>query len=261
MTRLGRLARRILAPFGYQIVRRTPASVESLPPDFSPEVVRTVEAVRQFTMTSPERICALVQAVEYTVRNDIPGDIVECGVWRGGSMMAIAQTLLSLERTERTLFLFDTFDGMPPAADVDRNLRGERAAELMERQDRFTSWAWAVAQIDEVRDNLRSTHYPAERIKYVKGRVEDTIPARAPARIALLRLDTDWYASTRHELQHLFPRLSPGGVLIIDDYGHWQGARRAVDEYIEEHRVPLLLGRIDYTGRMAVKPWHGRASS
>jgi O-methyltransferase len=80
------------------------------------------------------------------------------------------------------------------------------------------------------------------------------VPRSAPEVIALLRLDTDWYASTKHELLHLYPRLTQSGVLIIDDYGHWQGARKAVDEYVEENRLPLLLNRIDETGRIAVKP-------
>ena len=87
-----------------------------------------------------------------------------------------------------------------------------------------------------------------ERIHFVEGKVEDTIPAHAPERIALLRLDTDWYESTRHELEHLYPRLSRGGVLIIDDYGHWQGARQAVDEYFGDAHA-ALLNRIDYTAR------------
>ena len=90
-------------------------------------------------------------------------------------------------------------------------------------------------------------------MRFVPGRVEETIPEAAPERIAVLRLDTDWYESTRHELEHLFPRLAVGGVLIIDDYGHWQGARRAVDEYLAASGARLLLSRIDYTGRMAVK--------
>jgi len=87
---------------------------------------------------------------------------------------------------------------------------------------------------------------------FIKGRVEETIPNAAPEQIALLRLDTDWYESTRHELIHLFPRLTHGGVLIIDDYGYWQGARKAVDEYIEENKLSILLARIDSTARMAV---------
>jgi hypothetical protein len=90
-------------------------------------------------------------------------------------------------------------------------------------------------------------------VRLVKGKVEDTVPKNAPEKIALLRLDTDWYESTRHELVHLFPRLLPGGVLIIDDYGHWQGARKAVDEYIAGNQVKILLNRVDYTGRIGVK--------
>jgi hypothetical protein len=88
---------------------------------------------------------------------------------------------------------------------------------------------------------------------FIKGKVEETIPEQAPAQIALLRLDTDWYESTYHELVHLYPRLSPGGILIIDDYGHWAGARKAVDEYFAEHRLNLFLHRIDYTGRICIK--------
>ena len=87
----------------------------------------------------------------------------------------------------------------------------------------------------------------------VPGLVEDTVPSQAPEVIALLRLDTDWYKSTWHELEHLYPRLSVGGVLIIDDYGHWEGARRAVDEFIEAKGLRLFLSRIDYTGRLAIK--------
>ena len=87
----------------------------------------------------------------------------------------------------------------------------------------------------------------------MKGKVEDSIPQTLPGKIALLRLDTDWYESTAHELKHLYPLLVPGGVIIIDDYGHWEGARKAVDEYIEANKLPLLLNRIDYTGRIGIK--------
>jgi hypothetical protein len=97
------------------------------------------------------------------------------------------------------------------------------------------------------------TGYPPEKVHFVKGMVEDTIPEQSPDGIALLRLDTDWYQSTKLELLHLYPRLANQGVLIIDDYGHWQGARRAVDEFISELRDPILLHRIDYTGRIAIK--------
>jgi O-methyltransferase len=242
---IARAARRLLG------TRRRDA--EAMPPDFSPEAIATVKTVRAFTMTSVERLGALIGAVEYVVRAGVPGDIVECGVWKGGSMMAVALTLLRLQRADRTLHLFDTFDGMPPALDVDRDLRGDSAAAMLAAHDRDTSLVWAYAPLDEVRRNLASTRYPAPLVRCIAGRVEETIPSKAPTAISLLRLDTDWYESTKHEMEHLFPRLSPGGVLIIDDYGHWEGARKAVDEYLETAKINLLLCRIDYTGRIAIK--------
>lgn len=223
-----------------------------LPADFDARTSAVCAAVAAFTMTSPERIAALVEAVRYVSRHAIPGDIVECGVWRGGSMMAVARTLLELDDL-RSLHLFDTFAGMPPPGDVDRDRSGAAAADLMAMSDRETSSVWARSPLDEVRRNLAVTGYPQDRVRFVVGRVEETVPERAPASIAILRLDTDWYESTRHELVHLFPRLSVGGVLIIDDYGHWEGARKAVDEYLAETGARLLLNRIDATGRIAVK--------
>jgi hypothetical protein len=101
--------------------------------------------------------------------------------------------------------------------------------------------------------SLASTGYPAGQLHFVKGKVEDTIPATVPDAIAILRLDTDWYESTRHELVHLYPRLVRGGVLIVDDYGHWRGAREAVDGYFAEQNTVPLLQRIDYTGRLMMK--------
>jgi hypothetical protein len=203
-------------------------------------------------MTSNEKLFALVVAVRYVVDRAIPGEIVECGVWRGGSMQAVALALLGRGVTDRDLRLFDTFAGMPDPTEEDRALDGTPAAELLAGSPRDAK-IWAVASLEDVREGMAETGYPAERVHYSVGKVEDTLPAQAPERIALLRLDTDWYESTRHELQHLYPLLADGGVLIIDDYGHWDGARRAVDEYFAEQAEPLLLNRIDYTGRVAIK--------
>ncbi len=221
--------------------------------EIEPWVAQIIEKVAPFTMTSHERIAALCHAVDYVTKHNIPGDIVECGVWRGGSMMAAALTLLGANDVARSLYLFDTFEGMPPPTEVDRAASsGKSAALLLEEADE-SSLIWAHAPLDDVRANLASTNYPADRIRFIRGRVEDTIPREAPQKIVLLRLDTDWYASTRHELIHLYPKLSVGGVLVVDDYGHWEGARQAVDEYINDNRLPILLQRIDYTGRIAVK--------
>ena len=214
----------------------------------------TVQFVRPYTMTSPERIRALCSAVRYIERAGIEGAVVECGVWRGGSMMAVARTLSRLKASERDLYLFDTFEGMTAPGPHDVALTGETAKCLLEKSERTEEdMVWCYAPMERVAHALALTMYPKGLVHLIPGRVEHTLMTAAPQRIALLRLDTDWYESTRHEMEILFPRLCRGGVLIIDDYGHWQGARRAVDEYVAAHQLKLLLHPIDYTGRIAVK--------
>jgi hypothetical protein len=223
--------------------------------DTEPEFRELADRVRPFTMTSFERMYALFNAIAFIEAANVPGDIVECGVWRGGSMMLAAHRLLKLESLNRHLFLFDTYEGLPrPDEALDVDIWGNRAIDgwLPQRTSDEGSY-WANASLDEVRSNLMTTGYPPEQMHFIKGMVEDTIPGSAPDQIALLRLDTDWYASTRHEMRHLFPRLAHNGVLIIDDYGHFAGARRAVDEYFAANPHPILLHRVDYSGRIAIK--------
>jgi len=245
---------------GYHVVKARPAEKPAPRPKAKPlrryfddEARATITAVKPWTMTSHDRIFALIVAVRYLVDAGIPGDVVECGVWRGGSMQAIARTLLSADAAVRALHLFDTFEGMPPPTDADRRIKGgPTAQELMARQPR-SGLVWAIAGLEDVRDGMSQTGYPADLIHFHRGRVQDTIPDQAPQRIALLRLDTDWYESTKHELEHLYGRLEPGGVLIIDDYDYWEGSRKAVDEFIANTGARLMLVPID-TGRIAIKP-------
>ncbi len=225
---------------------------KQMPGYYEDEVKTIVRTVRPRTMTAHEKINALVLSVRYIVDHDIPGALVECGVWRGGSMQAVALALLDHGISDRDLHLYDTFEGMSEPTEEDRALDGTPAAELLARQSREAK-IWAVASLEDVRAAMAETGYPADRIHYHVGKVEDTIPAHAPDRIALLRLDTDWYESTRHELEHLYARVPPGGVLIFDDYSTWQGARKAVDEFVERTGEPLLLVPIA-AGRIAVKP-------
>jgi O-methyltransferase len=223
-----------------------------LPIDFDETDAELCRRVAPYTMTTPPRIYALARAVEYVAGRRVPGAFVECGVWRGGSMMAIALTLLRLGVSDRDLYLFDTFSGMTSPGDEDVKHTGERAADMLARSSRDSD-DWAVASLDDAKAAVLGVGYPENKIHFVQGPVEETLPATAPGEIALLRLDTDWYASTKHALVHLYPHLSPGGVVIIDDYAYWQGARQAVDEYIRENDLPLLLNRIDYTARIAIK--------
>jgi len=245
--------RKIVRTFGFDVIRYREDGLD-IPSDFDRATAETIRFVRPFTQTSPERISSLCEAVRYVVRARIPGAIVECGVWRGGSMMAVARTLIDSGDTDRTLHLFDTFQGMSPPTSRDISVTGQTAESILREQDKEDPRsAWCVATLEDVQNGLALTGYPKDRVVYAKGRVEDTIPGSAPETIAVLRLDTDWYESTKHELEHLFPRLVRGGVLIIDDYSHWRGARQAVDEYLAESGVKLLLNRIDYTGRIAIK--------
>lgn len=192
------------------------------------------ESVRAHTMTDSARVDAVYEAARQVARGGIPGDLVECGVYRGGCSMAMAMALRSIGATDRTIWLYDTFSGMTRPTELDVRLHDGESA-LPRFEDSATgenSAEWCAADLTTVRSAMRSTEYPEERIRYVVGPVEETLrTSNIPERIALLRLDTDWYESTRVELEVLLPRLSPGGVLIIDDYNHWAGSRRAVDDY------------------------------
>jgi O-methyltransferase len=218
------------------------------------EFVKLYEQCRGYTMTSWERLYALYKALRYVVDRGVPGDVVECGVWRGGSMRLAAITLLSLGAADRKLYLYDTFEGMTepdPAVDVD--LHGNRAIDdwaQIKRRD----VKWSYAPIEEVWQTVISTGYPPANVVCVKGPVEKTLPGVRPERICLLRLDTDWYASTKHEIEQLYPLLSPEGVLILDDYGHYRGSQRAIDEYFDRVGNRPLMHRTDYACRCAIKP-------
>ncbi len=212
------------------------------------------EKCKPFTMTSIERMYALHSSVIYILENNIAGDFVECGVWKGGSSMMIALTLLQKKINNRKIFLYDTFEGMSTPSENDVSFAGESAAALLSSQEKETKDSiWCFSPIDEVKNNLRSTSYPENLLQYVKGKVEDTLPHTQPGNIALLRLDTDWYESTKTEMNILYPLLLDKGILIIDDFGHWEGAKKAVIEYFDAQKYKPLLQRIDNTGIIMVK--------
>lgn len=210
---------------------------------------------KPYTMTSIERMYALYKAVEYVINNKIEGDFVECGVWKGGSSMLIAKTLLKFGIKDRRIWMYDTYEGMSEPTENDKDNLGTGAGELLNNASKeISDSVWCYSELEEVKSNLLTTKYPIDQIKFIKGKVEDTIPDNLPHQsISLLRLDTDWYESTLHELTYLYPILAKAGILIIDDYGHWIGAKKAVDEYIAANDLILYLNKVDYTCRVAVK--------
>jgi hypothetical protein len=236
-------------------ISRLSSQASSLPVEATRGDAELIASLQEYTMTSSQRLWSLLGAVRHVVDNRVPGDFVECGVWRGGSVMAMAKELRALGVTDRRIWLYDTFAGMtaPTSADIEAG-SGVTAREMLATttvQDGDN--VWCVAGRTDVEENVRSTGYPFEQFTFVEGDVAQTLRQNAPEKISLLRLDTDWYESTKVELEVLYPRLSVGGVCILDDYGHWQGARKAVDEYFDKRGFRPYMHPIDYSGRVMIK--------
>ena len=210
---------------------------------------------KPYTMTSLERLYSLYKAVNYIIQNNIEGDFVECGVWKGGSALMIGKMLALKNINDRKIFLYDTYEGMSEPTENDKDYSGKSANRLLEESSiEVQNSIWCYSSFEEVKNTIALSGLLEENIVMLKGKVEDTITNDLPmSKIALLRLDTDWYESTKHELHFLYPLLNKNGILIIDDYGHWQGCRKAVDEYFSEQELSILLNRIDNTGRIAIK--------
>jgi O-methyltransferase len=248
--RLKDLAQDAMKRTGFKVVR------DRYPLDWDETHARIIEQVRPYTMTTPEHVHAMVQATRHVIGHDIPGAIVECGVWRGGSSMAAMLTTLDLGRKDREFWLYDTYEGMTPPTEKDRKaFSGVPAETAMAEVPKTPGFnIWCIADLDDVKSNVATTGYPTDLIHFIKGPVQETLPAEMPEQIALLRLDTDFYDSTLQELIHLWPRLVPGGLVVLDDYGYWEGQRKAVDEYFEEQGIAVFLHRMSALGSIGVKP-------
>jgi len=248
-----RIIKYILRIFGLKINR---IRKDVYPIDIDKNFIEEYKMIEAYTATSIERVYALKSAITYIIKNKIKGDFVECGVWKGGSCMLMAQTLVNEEEKERKIWMYDTFDGMTEPTDddceIETNVSGsDLLKNTPKNTDKFNMWAYAPLKM--VKKNMKKTMFPEERIHFIEGKVENTLSKVKPQSIALLRLDTDWYESTKCELEQLYPLLSIGGVLIVDDYGHFSGAKKAVDEYFSKTNVKPLMNRIDYSGRLIIK--------
>jgi hypothetical protein len=194
-------------------------------------------------------------ACKYIVMNKIPGDFVECGVYKGGNAL-IAAKIFDLYKINKKVYLFDTFTGMTKPTEYDYRISDKSSVlkkYLSLRQNDHTDWAYA--SIEEVKENFRKIGLLNDNVFFCKGKVENTLDkvSNIPNTISFLRLDTDWYESTKKELEILYNKLVPGGILVIDDYGHYNGAKKAVDEYFKEHSPPPFLSLVDNGARIGVK--------
>lgn len=240
--------------FGLQVSRVKSRQIR-LPLEATQADQALITSVLPYTMTSAARLWSLTKSVQYLVEEGIPGDFVECGVWRGGSVMTMALQLQALGVTDRRIWLYDTFSGMTSPTEVDVEASSGIAAVEMLRQTAPADGnnVWASASREDVENNLRATRYPYDKFSLVQGDVAQTLREVVPQSIALLRLDTDWYESTKTSLETLYPRLAIGGVCILDDYGHWEGARKAVAEYFAGLNYRPFMHVIDYSGRVFIK--------
>lgn len=236
-------------------VSRVNSGWNRLPIEASQADADLIASLRPYTMTSSERLWSLLNSVRYIVDENLEGDFVECGVWRGGSVMAMIAALQGQGVGDRRIWLYDTFAGMtsPTSNDVERH-SGIAAMDMLKTTPVGDgNNIWCIASRSDVEANVLGTGYPPEMFTFVEGDVVETLSSYTPRSISLLRLDTDWYESTRTALEILYPRLVRGGVCILDDYGHWEGARQAVDEYFSELGYRPFMHQIDYSGRLLIK--------
>lgn len=244
-----RSARKAVEACGYEIRKKKHAPIVEM----APQDREMIAQARPYTMTSEAGLWATLTSIRHVVRNRIGGAFVECGVWRGGQAM-LAAMALKAEGELRPIWLFDTFAGMTIPAEFDVGTVSAPATEVFAERRNGKRSDWCFAPLEEVRENLKTVDYGGS-IEFIEGDVAQTLRSEAnlPTDIAILRLDTDWYESTSLELNVLYPRLVRGGILIIDDYGWWAGARKAVDEYFATLDHYPLLHAIDFTERVFVK--------
>lgn len=192
--------------------------------------LQTFSTVSSYTMVGRKRLETLYRLGRSINESGVPGDIVECGVWNGGTAAVLASA--GMTDIGRRLWLFDSFEGLPEPTQVD----GERAKSYEGK---------LVASVVRVQEVLSQVGAPLDRVEIVKGWFEDTFPTVEIPQIALLHVDADWYASVKLALERFYDAVQPGGYIVFDDYGYWQGCKKAVDEFMVDRGVNADLREID----------------
>ena len=224
----------------------------NLPIEATEEIINIINISKKFSMTGEKRMYLLCEAVRQVKEKNLKGDFVECGVWKGGNIILLNK-LCEIYNLDKKIYAYDTFDGMSEPEVVDKDYKNNLAQVLMNENVKSSKNdnIHCFSSYDEVHQNVNKFSNTSN-VKFIKGKVEDTLKIKSnlPAEISILRLDTDFYSSTKIELETLYERLVSGGILIIDDYGHWQGARKAVDEFFTKKP---WLHVVDYTCRYVIK--------
>ena len=238
MSALNRKLYDLLTTFGIKVTRIRERGSENFPSYVQDEFIKLYKKYAGVSMVPWQGMHDAYQAALYIARNLEEGDVVECGVWRGGVSALMYETISEYRKSSVKFWLFDTYEGMSDPTEHDFK-SGNTFADTISKHKKFLrdngGSDWCRGELDDVRATMKLASGNLEDIEFIKGMVEDTLyVSNLPEKIALLRLDTDFYESTKAELEVLYPRLVKGGVLIVDDYGAWAGARKATKEYLEQ---------------------------
>lgn len=202
------------------------------------QLKRLTKSVLPYTLISPERIQNLYHLALRIEKEQIPGDVIECGTCNGGSAAILARTATH-SRLQRTIWLFDSFQGMPEVSQHDGISADGRTAQSHVGQE--------VGDIVRVKEALKRVRADMTRVRIVPGWFNETFPTVDVEQVAILNIDADWYESVKLCLETFYDRVVPGGFVSLDDYGHWPGCKKAVDEFFYARQLPYKLIRVDYT--------------
>jgi hypothetical protein len=200
------------------------------------------ELVRERTMLSPEALYDLWNSIGYSAKKGLTGDILEFGVWKGGAL-ELAAHALKYFKTQNTLIGLDTFEGHPEPNKDEVDIWGNNMNERFHLEV-DQNGSWVKSNYEEVLKNLNSIF---SNFRLIKGKVSSETNHPEISKIAILRLDMDWYEPTKAALENFYHRIESGGSLIIDDYGHHSGARKATDEFLEENNISLNFRHLNYS--------------
>ena len=256
MNKYSEIIKKIINKFNFKIEHKNSwyKRNEHLIAEIDEDELKIIKKISDFSMSTPANHWAIIQSIKHIDKNKIEGDFVESGVWKGGNLILFKFFLNKLNLNKK-IFAYDTFKGMPMPGDKDYDLKNIDAKEIYDKYNN-KNIKWCYSTLEEVKSNIESfdKNY-LKSFNFIKGKVEETLRVsnNLPNKISLLRLDTDFYSSTKAELEVLYPRLVSGGVLIVDDYGHWKGSKKAVDEYFDLDKNFLWFHRIDYASRLYIK--------
>jgi O-methyltransferase len=235
--------KKILALFNLEIINKKFHPTKWIPVEINNTEIKIINHCKKYSMTGELRMSVLINLVKLINKKKIKGDFVECGVWRGGNIILFEKLIEYLSIKDKMIYGYDTFEGMTTPSKFDIYQNNKSAKFLMSKEKKIHNLEHtihAICSLDQVKKNIKESA-KINNIKLIKGDVAKTLKnnKNVPKKISILRLDTDFYESTKIELEILYPRIQNGGVLIIDDYGEWKGSKKAVDEYFK-NKMPFF---------------------